>query len=138
MTAGLRFEDRIIARIEDSAGYGVASEEEDRYQGTDFYFHKVPVDVTINRHKRGVYWGGRIDMEIASVSVGVRASNGHGRFKHPVMVLLFEPNTRDNLPVHLERQLHQYMAREVNAAFLDDAVDIFWQLVDELEEKEVI
>lgn len=135
---GIRFEDMVIERLEDSAGYGVAGREQDRYQGTDFYFHRVPVDVTINHKKRGVHWGERIDLHIASVTVGVRVGNGHHGFEHPVMVLLFEPNTGARLPVHVERQLHQHMAREVNAALISDAIDLFWQLVDTLEEQEVI
>lgn len=138
MPVGIKFEDMIIERLEDSVGYEVASPDADWYQGTDFYWFGVPVDVTLNHRKKGVQWGGRIDMQVASVSVGVRVGNGHRRFEHSVLVLLFEPNTDVQLPVHVERQLCRHMAREVNAALLDDAIDLFWQLVDELEAKEVI
>lgn len=126
MRNGEVFEDMLLERLEQFEGYEPSSRESDRYWGTDFFYHRLPVDVTLNKNKRSVIYSEieLIDLPTCSIKVGVRFGNGRAKFKEPVMVLLFLPKVES----------YNLMASDINARILERASDIYWTLMDELEE----
>lgn len=122
---GEAFEDMLLEKLEQFEGYEFSSKKSDIYEGTDFYYHRLPVDVTLNRNKRFVVYSNEtIDLPACSIKVGVRFGNGRKLFKEPVMVLLFLPKVG----------LYSLVASDVNEDVLEQATDIFWALIDELKE----
>lgn len=124
--AGLRFEDYVIANIEHLPGYGVASVEQDRKCGTDFFYYGVAVDITLIRKKYTTFAESYIDLPICNVYVGIRTSNGRVRFEHPVLVLFFDLDGMSECGL-------KFAACELDEAALEQAMDIYWQLVDQEE-----
>lgn len=122
---GQIFEDIMLERLEQFEGYEPSSREDDRYKGADFYFHRLPVDLSLNPNKRAVIYS-KIDLDLptCSIKVGVRFGNGRAKFREPVMVLLFLPKVWS----------YNLMASDVTEDVLECASDIFWALIDKLEE----
>lgn len=122
---GIIFEDLVLERLEQFEGYEPSSRESDRYWGTDFYFYRLPVDLSLNPNKKQVVWSiNLIDLPSCSIKVGARFGNGRVKFEEPVMVLLFLPKVWQ----------YNLMASDVTEDVLQEASDIFWTLIDKLEE----
>lgn len=119
------FEDLLLERLEQFEGYEFSSKKSDIYEGTDFYYHRLPVDLTLNQNKRFVaYSDETVELPACSIKVGVRFGNGRKLFKEPVMVLLFLPKVGS----------YNLIASDINEGVLEQVIDIFWALIDELEE----
>lgn len=119
------FEDLLLERLEQLKGYEPSSREDDIHGGTDFYYHRLPVDLSLNPNKKQVVWSiNLIDLPSCSIKVGARFGNGRAKFKEPVMVLLFLPKVWS----------YNLMASDVTEDVLQEASDIFWTLIDKLEE----
>lgn len=122
---GQIFEDVLLERLEQLKGYEPSSREDDIYGGADFYYHRLPVDVTLNKNKKFTTYSSEVvDLPTCSIKVGARFGNGRAKFREPVMVLLFLPKVWS---CHL-------MASDVTEEVLEKTIDIFWEIVDELEE----
>ena len=122
------FEDLLLERLEQFEGYEFSSKKSDIYEGTDFYYHRLPVDLTLNQNKRFVIYSNEIDLielPSCSIKVGVRFGNGRKLFKEPVMVLLFLSKVG---------ACYSLIANDINEDILEQAADIYWALIDELEE----
>jgi hypothetical protein len=122
---GVIFEDLLLERLEQLKGYEPSSREDDIYGGADFYYHRLPVDVTLNNNKKfTTYSSEAVDLPTCSIKVGARFGNGRVKFEEPVMVLLFLPKVWS----------YNLMASDVTEDVLQEASDIFWTLIDKLEE----
>ena len=120
------FEDLLLERLEQFEGYEFSSKKSDIYEGTDFYYHRLPVDLTLNQNKRFVaYSDETVELPACSIKVGVRFGNGRKLFKEPVMVLLFLSKVG---------AYYSLIANDINEDILEQAADIYWALIDELEE----
>lgn len=123
---GQIFEDTMLERLEQLEGYEFSSKKNDIREGTDFYYHRLPVDLTLNQNKRFVaYSDETVELPACSIKVGVRFGNGRKLFKEPVMVLLFLSKVG---------ACYSLIASDIDEDVLEQATDIFWALIDELEE----
>jgi len=112
---GLAFEEAIINALEDVSVqnfgcvvYAKATHSQDIYEGTDFFFQDVPMDVTVNEGKdntkyfltkdntrRIVSLGQQfgddlLPYSVGSISFGIRLRSKKENFKRPVLVLSFD------------------------------------------------
>lgn len=120
---GQIFEDVLLERLEQFEGYEPSSREDDIYGGADFYYHRLPVDVTLNKNKSAVFSETIIDLPTCSIKVGARFGNGRVKFEEPAMVLLFSPKVES----------YNLVASDMSEEILECASDIFWTLIDKLE-----
>lgn len=84
MQTGKEFEDEFLSVIREKLSCKKSSEEDDRYQGTDLRIEGIPCDVTF------FYSGKNYCQKVGDFkgwTLGIRTSNGHCRFKEPVLVI---------------------------------------------------
>jgi len=112
-TDGFDFEFRLVDVVSDFAkrewGIGAvkfSTVQQDRYEGTDLYVLKVPIDVTLafdkkNRTRRL----GLLTLDGVTIDFGIRFGNNKATFRTPVLVIGAESAlgiTRSNMWVVLD------------------------------------
>lgn len=113
-----------------------ASNEEDKYSGTDFFITSLPVDVTYNAQgKNNYYHLGTIFSGIVNGcgyydwTVGIRTGNAVHAFDKPVLVLGLKADTKivKAMANHWEHNMSNVIA------VIEAAMDAYWDGIDEIE-----
>lgn len=92
MSTGLYVESYFLDMMEDYY-YGLfrkSSQQEDLFEGTDFFVGEVPVDVTINSGKNFSKHLDTFVLDGITLNVLKRYGNGSAKFKRPTLVLQIE------------------------------------------------
>ena len=114
--SGLLFEDYCIQVLENRKEYKSSSARDDKYKGTDFFWNRLPVDVTLNPKKTFVERLGSIDLGCSTIIVGRRTRNECVVFNEPTMVLLFIKKVGS----------YRLITGELSSKIIEAAIDIFW------------
>lgn len=114
--SGLLFEDYCIQVLENRKEYKSSSARDDKHKGTDFFWNRLPVDVTLNPNKTFVERLGSIDLGCSTIIVGRRTRNEHIVFNEPTLVLLFIKKVGS----------YRFIAGELTGKVIEAAIDIFW------------
>ena len=114
--SGLLFEDYCIQVLENKKEYKSSSARDDKYKGADFFWSRLPVDVTLNPDKTFVERLGSIDLGCSTIIVGRRTRNECVVFNEPTLVLLFIKKVGS----------YRLITGELSSKIIEAAIDIFW------------
>ena len=134
---GITFENAFLGALEGCKEYRHSSSVQDKTMGTDFYWLRLPIDITLQplRSKTCCYFLKRYDSIYGPIDVGVRIGNirridGKYKecyFKDNVMVISFN-NTLSLSWVRMHTLVYDLM-KEVDL----ECTDAFWELSDKLD-----
>lgn len=112
-TGGFDFESKVVDVVSTFAkrewGIGAvkfSTVQQDRYEGTDIFVLKVPIDVTLAFEKKNrTRKLGELSLDGVTIDFGVRFGNNKATFKTPVLVIGADSAlgiTRSNMWIALE------------------------------------
>jgi hypothetical protein len=119
---GIRFEDLVIAKHQINPKYKETGSEQDRFQGTDFEWDGIPVDITLKPSKLGASAASPLcEGCVSKFAWSIRICNQHGVFTRPVLVI----HVASSYSEYINYRLITEHVRDLDATVLDLAVKRF-------------
>lgn len=129
ITNGKQFEKVAKFYLEKIEGYKDSTNLEDWHEGTDFFYHGVPIDITLYLNKNHIVEGSLTKLKGCNAWTAVRSGNGHHEFETPVLVLGF---TVTKAEIAIDQLQYN------GDAILEKATDKYWDAMDKMEEDKAV